>query len=121
MINSITDNGLLEVDMKLVDSNNKIYFLSLFIISTLIISACASEVDSTRSQGNETVESVSIDEEAVSPNQPETEIPASPTRVSDVEYTLGYDLGGPDLRATGPRRVNFASGEIQLVEFFAYW
>lgn len=123
-------------------SKNKIKFLVLLIIaSVLILSACGNGSNSITLPSDETVEAVSVDGEAVSPNQPETEMPtapedngeavptppketempASPTRVSDVVYTLGFSLGGPDLRATAPGRVNLASGEIQLVEFFAFW
>ena len=126
--------------MKLIYSSKKKYLLILFI-SALIFSACGSEAESTQQQRNETVESVSVDEESVLPNQPEpetltdpvdtgesvlmtpseTEIPAPTTTGSDIEYSLGYNLGGADLKSTDPSTVALASGEIQLVEFFAYW
>jgi hypothetical protein len=35
--------------------------------------------------------------------------------------SLGYDLGAAELVATNPNTVNLTSGELHLVEMFAFW
>lgn len=45
--------------------------------------------------------------------------PADPSVETAPE--LGFALGDPNLRATDPSTVSLASGQIQLIEFFAFW
>jgi hypothetical protein len=54
-----------------------------------------------------------------------TEIPPSetpmPTQSSEESPGDTTPRGCPELHATDPSTVNLASGEVQLVEFFAFW
>lgn len=34
---------------------------------------------------------------------------------------LGFALGDPNLKATDPSTVSLVSGQIQVIEFFAFW
>lgn len=68
------------------------------------------------------------DTEAVLPtdtNEPTQEMtattesePSQPTEQAEIEEKPTARVG---LQATDPETVNLASGEIQLVEFFAFW
>lgn len=61
-----------------------------------------------------------------------TDVPVVPTLLtgglpdptmnsSDDGPELGFALGDPNLKATDPSTVVLASGQIQLIEFFAFW
>jgi len=73
-----------------------------------------------------------------------TDPPSEPTQLAEVQSTTsegqapeaeatattegafeppppGFSLGDPNLHATDPQTVSLASGEIQLLEFFAFW
>lgn len=101
---------------------NKIKILLLLVMtSLLILSGCGSGSDLGIITSTEQVETVSSGGEGVPSNPTDLEEPASSDGEVDAGYSLGYSLGGPDLRSTDPSTVSLASGEIQLVEFFAYW
>jgi hypothetical protein len=56
------------------------------------------------------------------PEQPPTEEPQGEQAPALMpKPALGYDLGAAGLVATNPDSVNLASGELHLVEMFAFW
>ena len=51
------------------------------------------------------------------------EIPLTQAEVdgSSLRPALGFEPGDPNLKASNPDSVNLASGQIRLIEFFAFW
>ena len=114
--------------------HNKLIFIIASIV-LLTFAACGGNINTETSQATEpdvvqsggeqglTGESQQDEptgnEQTIQSESPQAETPVSTTEVES--YALGFNLGGPDLRATDPSTVSLANGEIQLVEFFAFW
>jgi len=111
----------------------------LLLFATFILSACgvASAIEQPQAMP-EAVEPASDEESVVTDEQPTvtdifvasatpTEMPAAtqaePTPTEAVAEAVVETAPTPrsDLYATPPGEVNLASGELQLVEFFAHW
>ena len=102
--------------MSILVHNNLLKLLAVAVGATLLISACGNG-------GVDAVISDAVDEDPSSV----VEIGELPTTVSDVSSddgsapALGFALGDPELHATDQSTVSFASGQIQVIEFFAFW
>lgn len=102
--------------------NNKI--LIVIIMAVLLVGITVVFVVFPRSKGSEKVVTHPVMAEEVIVS--DTEMPA--TKVQDTAEPTQSEVGkqiNPTLRAdlesTDPATVNLASGEIQLVEVFAFW
>ncbi len=101
----------------------------------LVLAACGGASEpavSTLPQGNQAVESqpslvvpdpTQPTQAATDLSQPALEVSELPTATTKSKegIPLGFTLGAPGLRATNPSRVNFAKGEPQVIEYFAFW
>ena len=96
-------------------------FIILFSIAAILLAAC----------GSTAAEPV-VQEElppvvATLAEQPEVEVvdeaPGGELAVEEqvAAFTPGYELGSSQLVSTDPSTVSLASGEIQVLEFFAFW
>lgn len=104
--------------------------LPLFIyvfIASLTLTACGGNADNQ--PGGETAnESASgsggaATTDSDSPSIPVSDLPNSSNNPSgpDGAPELGFALGNPNLKATDPTTVLLASGQNQVLEFFAFW
>lgn len=96
-----------------------IKIIPAFLLVTLLLAACSSSAPvappaQTVGEATLVIEQATSQPVAeTSPTEVNTE-PAAPAEV--VKPTLR-----PDLHASDPSTVSLASGQLQLVEFFAFW
>lgn len=97
---------------------------------SLALVACGGNTEATSStKGAEELQVASADttEPAVLPTEvmeatvPAEPIAESPTQTPAVEEASVKPTPRQELHATNPSRVSLASGQLQLLEFFAYW
>jgi hypothetical protein len=110
----------------------------LLAMAMLLLAACSSEAPATTQPpvsneaqpaiATETGEPVVEAETAAAVTQsvPITQAPVdiAPTATSEQAQATAASIKPtprPDLRATDPTTVSLASGQVQLVEFFAFW
>jgi hypothetical protein len=98
-----------------------------------IVSACVSTQEDGGTPGKNTMEVEPVEAVTIGPNETSDEVPAAtmlPT--TDVRSTSTPTVPEPavstdvqqvkaSLEATDPNSVSLASGQVQLVEFFAFW
>lgn len=109
---------------------NKKYSFDIALVlflGMLTLTACGSnEVTQPGSDNNNEGSSAT---EVVQPSLSESptlavnDLPVSTDSASSSAGTpeLGFALGDPKLKATDPSTVSLASGQIQVIEFFAFW
>lgn len=95
-------------------------FIKVSILGALVLAACGGA--SEPAVGNQAVES-QPSPVVPDPTQAALEVSDLPTAAANTkeEIPLGFALGASGLRATNPSAVNFAKGEPQFIEFFAFW
>ena len=101
------------------DDLKKSVLLTLGLLGILILSACAPPIPApppTQTVASENVAPENVPSEAASPTVAPIET-VPPTEEVIVQPTSR----GNELEATDPTTVNIASGEPQLIEFFAFW
>ncbi len=99
--------------------------LTIWLALVLLLSACSSGVERQprEEQSNPPSPESSLESTDVSeiPTLTAAELPAPAEEAAGDGPELGFALGDPNLRATDPDTVVLASGQIQLIEFFAFW
>ena len=95
---------------------NRSKLLTLNLLGVFILAACAPNVSAPEPAPITPQESVVAEvAELVVDTPANSEMPTE-------EKILGEPPArGNDLEATDPRMVNIANGELQLIEFFAFW
>ncbi len=98
--------------------------LTIWLALVLLLSACSSGVERQPREEHSNppspgpLESTDVSE---IPTLTAAELPAPAEEAAGDGPELGFALGDPNLRATDPDTVVLASGQIQLIEFFAFW
>lgn len=112
--------------MTILIKNKLLTLMAIAVGSALLVSACGNGgVDAV--VADDTNNGVSSVGDAATPDSDEIEVGELPTTVSDDvsdddrALVLGFVLGDPELHATDPSTVTLASGQIQVIEFFAFW
>lgn len=108
---------------------NKIILAAALAALLLVLSACGGSSQTAQPPATEALPpsptfTQTVVQSAETQPGSATQVVASPTDtvvLEPTEITLGFDLGDPKLKATNPTAFVPASGEIQLVEFFAFW
>lgn len=101
----------------------------LILVLALSLAACGGNTDTLPASEsvNESSSGAATDPTADSaaPTLPVSDLPAPTESDSDSGSSgrpeLGFALGDPNLKATNPSTVSLASGQIQVIEFFAFW
>ena len=101
--------------------------LLLILVSTLIITGCGGGTNNTSvgnvndvgSDGEDNTDSLSVGSDEL--EVAELPTPAESEPEDEIFPSLGFALGDPELHATDPSTVLLASGQLQLIEFFAFW
>ena len=99
--------------------------IMFLLLSALSLSACGGALDNQSQDGD--VNGVSSATLIPSTNIPIDStfpvdgLPDTSGNSQDARPELGFALGDPNLKATNPDTVVLASGQIQLIEFFAFW
>ena len=106
--------------------------MAAVLIGAMLLAACGGtaepaeveapppEVEEAAPPAVENVGEESMEEPMEEPPAPVEE--SAPAEAIEEEMPqLGFELGDPQLKSTDPAGVALASGEVQLVEFFAFW
>jgi len=102
-----------------------IAIIAVFSLSVLVLTACGTSVSEPEVQDELPPAAITITE------QPDISVPQefldSEESVEEQDadpgavFSPGFELGSSSLVATDPATVNLTSGQIQVLEFFAFW
>ena len=102
--------------------------MAVVLIGAMLLAACGgtaepAEVEAPPPEVEEAAPPVvenAVEEPMEEPPAPVED--SAPVEAGEEEMPqLGFELGDPQLKSTDPAGVALASGEVQLVEFFAFW
>ena len=94
-------------------ARNPLNLITIFLAGLLLLVACSgADALSEAQEGSP---------ETSTPSDGISALPTSVQEVAQPESGLGFAPGSPELKATDPETVSLASGQIQFLEFFAFW
>jgi len=92
--------------------------LTLGLLAVFMLSACTPTASAPASDSGVEPTAAPLQEEAPAPAATEAPVESEPVAVEPMGVPTSR---GSQLVATDPNTVNLASGEPQLIEFFAFW
>lgn len=94
-------------------ARNPLNLITIFLAGLLLLVACSgADALSEAQEGSP---------EANTPSGGISALPTSAQEAAEPDSGLGFTLGDPELKATDPQTVSLASGQVQFLEFFAFW
>ena len=110
----------------MLQKRRSIVIITVLSLAMLLLAACGSSSADPVVQIDLPTAAVAVEElpEAELPEgEPVVEEPAVEEQSSDGAntFTPGFELGSSTLVSTDPSTVSLASGQIQVLEFFAFW